>query len=138
MSTRKRKKDQAGPLSGGKRTDALLAARPYRNESMDVQRLDGGGVRVSVPLQRPRWLVPPLSWILPFSSRRRVQLDALGASVLNLCDGRRTVESMIEKFAADHRLSFREAQIPVVQFLRQLTTRGLVAIVGATEDGDEA
>jgi hypothetical protein len=85
---------------------------------------------VSVPMRRPRFLVPPLSWILPYSSHRRVELDALGAGVLDLCDGRRSVEAVIEAFAARHKLSFREAQLAVTQFLKQLTHRGLLAIVG--------
>jgi len=137
MSKAKRKKTGES-LSGRQRAEKLLGARVYRNESMEVHRLADGALRASIPLQRPRWLVPPLSWILPFSREREVQLDALGAGVLEMCDGRRTVESMIEKFAADHTLSFREAQVSVVQFLRQLTARGLVAIVGAGEDDDEA
>jgi hypothetical protein len=89
------------------------------------------GTMVSVPVRRPSWLVPPISWILPFSSHRRVELDDLGLEVLNLCNGRNTVESIIEKFAADHKLSFREAQLSVTQFLRLLTERGLVAVVGS-------
>jgi hypothetical protein len=51
-----------------------------------------------------------------------------------MCDGRRTVEAIIEEFAADHKLSFREAQLSVTQFLRQLTQRGLIAVVGESKD----
>ena len=115
----------------------MLRARPFANEAMARQRLSGGKLVVSVPLRRPRYLVPPLSWILPFSSHRRVELDVLGVEVLDCCDGRHTVESIIEKFAELHKLTFREAQLAVMQFLRQLTQRGLVAIVGVDEDPDK-
>ena len=117
--------------------ERMLRSRPYANEAMKVERLHGGGGIASIAIRRPRYLVPPLSWILPFSSHRRVQLDALGLEVLDLCDGRHTVERMIETFASAHRLTFREAQLPVTQFLRQLTQRGLVAIVGDKKDDDE-
>jgi hypothetical protein len=40
------------------------------------------------------------------------------------------VERIVESFAADHKLTFREAQLSVTQFLRMLTERGVVAIVG--------
>jgi hypothetical protein len=108
----------------------FLASVPHRNEAMEITR-KGRATVAAVPVRRPSWLVPPISWILPFSSHRRVELDEVGAGVLEMCNGRNTVETIIEKFAADHKLSFREAQLPVTQFLRMLTQRGLVAVVGA-------
>jgi len=96
---------------------------------MELHRLREGGAVVSVPMRRPSWMVPPLSWVFPFSSHRRVQLDRVGLGVLDLCDGLRTVEGIIEQFAADNKLSYREAQLPVTQFMRMLLQRGLVAAV---------
>ena len=118
-------------------TADYLRAVPYRNEMMGVTRRSNGGLLASIPMKRPRFLVPPLSWILPYSTHRRVELDALGAEVLDLCDGKRDVERIIEEFAASHKLTFRESQLAVTQFLRQLTRRGLTAIVGRNEDTDE-
>ena len=115
----------------------LLSAVPHANEAMEIKSRSGGGVLASVPMERSRMLVPPLSWILPYSSHRRVELDVLGASVLKMCDGRTTVESIIETFSVRHRLSFRESQLAVTQFLRQLVQRGVVAIVGLGENLDE-
>ena len=107
----------------------LLASVPHKNEAAEI-RPAGDGVIVSVPIRRPNWLVPPISWILPWGDRRRVQLDAPGSAVLALCDGRRNVEQIIETFAENHKLSFRESQLAVTQFLRELLRRGVVAIVG--------
>jgi len=87
-------------------------------------------------MKRPWYLVPPLSWIMPFSESRRVQLDPLGAALFEMCDGRRTVEEIIERFAVSNLLSFRESQLAVVSFLQLLTARGLVALAGA--GGEEA
>lgn len=102
---------------------------PFRNGRMRVEETDESGVIVTVPLRRPKWLVPPISWLLPFRESRRVELDALGAEVLDLCNGRWAVETIVTEFARRHALSFREAQLPVVQFLRMLTQRGVIAIV---------
>lgn len=111
-------------------TAQLLSAVPHANRAAEVKPY-GEGVLVKVPIQRPSWLVPPLSWILPFSKVRRIALDGVGAEVLRLCDGRRTVEEVIETFAQDHKLSFREAQIAVTQFLGDLLKRGIVAFAGS-------
>lgn len=124
---RKRPKEQASAAE-------MLRAVPYRNEAMQLTDRPGGGVLAAVPMRRPRYLVPPLSWILPYSTHRQVELDAVGAAVLKKCDGEHTVEAIIEELAAENRLSFREAQLPVTQFLKQLTQRGLVAVVGLNED----
>ncbi len=112
----------------------FLRSRPMRNESMLVERRPDGTTLASVPLRRPAWLVPPLSWLMPFSSHRRIELDTVGSAVLDLCDGRRTVERIIEDFARKEKLSFREAQLPVTQFLGQLAERGMMAIVGFQKD----
>ncbi|MCK4601358.1 MAG: hypothetical protein KAU28_02760, partial [Phycisphaerae bacterium] len=81
----------------------FLPAVPHTNQAMELTRKRDGGVVASVPVRRPKYLVPPLSWILPFSSRRRVELDSLGASVLDMCDGGRNIESIIEQFASNHK-----------------------------------
>ena len=128
--------DQAKQDAVKVQTGEFLRAVPYPNQTIAVRRLADGGGLAEVPIARPRWLVPPLSWILPFSTQRRIRLDAIGVAVLNLCNGRNAVETIIENFAADNKLSFREAQLPVTQFLQQLTQRGLVAIVGAKKRAD--
>lgn len=107
----------------------LLSAVPHKNDAMKIEAA-GQGALVSVPLSRPKWLVPPVSWILPWSQHRRVRLDEPGTEVLNLCDGNRTVEEVIERFAQEHKLSFREGQMAVTQFLRELLRRGIVVLVG--------
>jgi hypothetical protein len=115
-----------GPITA----DSFLRAVPYANRAMEITRRSDGGALAAVPIPRPRFLIPPLSWILPVSTHRRVELEPVGVAVLDLCDGRRTVEDVIEKFASEHGLSFREAQLSITEFLHQLVTRGLVAIVG--------
>ena len=116
----------------------LLAAVPHVNQAMELRRRSSGNVLAMVPMRRPRWLVPPISWIVPFSPHRRVELDPAGAAVLDKCNGVRSVERIIEEFATEHKLSFREAQLPVMQFLRQLTQRGLIVSVGAGPDPNES
>ncbi len=119
-------------------TAQTLSAIPHANRSMQLQRRGNGTALATIPLQKPAYLIRPLTWILPFSSVRRVELDRLGLSVFDLCDGLRTVEAIIEEFAIRHKLSFREAQLSVMQFLRELTNRGIVAIVGLDEGSEQS
>jgi hypothetical protein len=121
-----------GAVDEGKKTTpaVLLRSIPVPNTSARSEKCDGGGLLIRIPIRRPSYLVPPLSWVLPFSSERRVRLDSVGSAVLALCDGRRTIEGVVESLAAEHGLTFHEAQVPVMQFLRPLTERGVIAIAG--------
>ena len=98
-----------------------------------VTQHSDGGAMVQVPLNRPKWLIPPISWIFPFSDKRKVKLDEIGSDVLNFCNGKNTVETIIENFAAKNKLSFREAQLPVTKFFQLMTERGIIVIVGPQE-----
>jgi hypothetical protein len=113
--------------------DDMLKAIPYANEAVRLETRKDGSVLASVPLKKPAWVAGPLGWLLPYSSHRRVELDPIGAAVMAMCDGKKKVEEIISEFARENLLSWREAQICVMQFLRQVTERGLVVIVGSSK-----
>ncbi len=108
----------------------ILTAVPVLNETVRLDRRKDGSAVASIPMKKPGWVSGPLGWLLPYSSHRRVELDALGVAVLGLCDGKRKVEEVVEEFARQNLLSWREAQVCVMQFLRQIVERGVIAIVG--------
>jgi len=99
-----------------------------RNRAAGVAAGPAGEVAISVATKRPRFLVPPLSWLVPLKPARTVRLDRLGTEVWALCDGERTVEAVIDEFASRHALSFHEARVAVTGYLTQLVQRGALAI----------
>jgi len=106
----------------------FLRSMPQVNKSLETARRDDGCLTVTIPVAQPRFRIPILSWFRPYVTHRRVELDELGTSVYEMCDGR-TVEKIVEAFAAAHKLTFREAQISVTTFLHQLSKRGIVFLV---------
>lgn len=113
----------------------MLAARPARNAAAEAAHAPSGELALAVRRRRPRWHVPPLSWIVPIRPTRTVRLDPLGAQVWELCDGERSVEAIVDAFAAAHRLSFHEARVAVTGYLSQLVQRGALAIALCEEGG---
>ena len=85
-------------------------------------------LRVRVPLRHPGWLVPPLSWVVRPRHQRVVSLDRIGTEVWQACDGRRTVEQIVDAFSERRRLTFHEARAAVTGFLRSLVQRGILAV----------
>ena len=114
--------------------EKLLDAVPTPNAAVRLERR-GDSVLLFVPLRPRFWTGPPLSWLLPFRKERGFALDALGEEVFAACDGRRTLEQIIEAFASRHRIRFHEARLAVTQFLRSLSERNLVALVVPRAEG---
>lgn len=116
----------------------LLAAVPVRNGAVRERRR-GGELVLMVPLARRWWTGRPWNLLLNFRTERGVALDRLGEEVWSGCDGRVTVERLIERFAERHRLRFHEARLSVVAFLRMLVERRvLVLVFGQGEQGADA
>ncbi|MEX0775517.1 MAG: PqqD family protein [Phycisphaeraceae bacterium] len=114
----------------------LLDAVPVRNQAVRTGRR-GGELLLYVSL-KPRWFMrPPISLLMPFRKERGTALDTMGQEVWQACDGGSTVEQIVERFAQAHHLRFHEARMSVMQFLRDLTQRGLLVIVGDKREARE-
>jgi hypothetical protein len=59
---------------------------------------------------------------------RKLQLDILGTGVWDLVDGKSTVMEIIDSFTGIHQLYHKEAEVSVIQFLRELGRRGIVGM----------
>ena len=108
--------------------EELYRAVPVQNEG--AKRLPvKDGLVLEIPLKKPagRWSL--LAWFVPVSSHRRVYLDELGCSVFVDCDGKTSVRKIIHRFADRYRLTFHEARLSIMMFLKSLIRRGALAIV---------
>lgn len=124
----------AGPGSAPLDILDLLAMIPVRNGAVRSQ-VHKGTLILYVPTQR-RWWMGPLS-LLPgvrFRMEKGHALDRLGEEVWLACDGRRSVEAIVEGFADRHKLRFHEARLSVMAFLRMLAQRNLVALAAGSRE----
>jgi hypothetical protein len=112
------------------RLDAL-SYKPVKSQQINETRLETGEVVIEYPMTvRP--LIAAVARRLGKSrelvQKKKLQLDALGTSVWDLVDGKRSVGGMIKIFAETHRLENREAEVSVTQFIRELGKRGLLGL----------
>lgn len=94
-------------------------------------RLDSGEVIVTYPVAVRPWMAKVIGVLgrRPLKPMtRQLQLDLLGTVVWDLLDGQRSVQMLIERFAAQYQLQTREAEISVTQFLRELGRRGIIGM----------
>ncbi len=109
------------------RADALLDTVPIANEAVQEVR-DKGSLVLRVPI-RQRWFNRGLfAIVLPYRQNKGYALDQIGEEVWRACDGKRTMEDLIDTFARRHQLRFHEARVAVTQFVQQMVQRGLLVL----------
>jgi hypothetical protein len=112
------------------RTDALCCI-PIRNPMVVESRMDSGEMLLSYTETLKPWFAGILKRMKKTSEIRRtrkLQLDILGTGVWDLVDGKSTVMEIIDSFAGIHQLYHKEAEVSVIQFLRELGRRGIVGM----------
>lgn len=105
----------------------LLDAVPLVNPDSDSEPLSDGGLYVTFRVRVSAFRRAPFKWFAkdrPFRYRR--QLDRVGREIWEMMDGRTRMEIIFERFADNHRLSFHEARLAVMTFLKSLTEIGAV------------
>jgi hypothetical protein len=108
--------------------DQSLAAKPVRNKNVVVSRDDDGNVVFTLP-RRKVWWADWIAKVLRMPERKKVALDEVGTVVWDLCDGKNTVRTIIDRFVQKYKLNRREAEVSMFAYLKELTRRGFVGLV---------
>jgi hypothetical protein len=116
----------------------MLDTCPIPNEAARLVHSDEEGAVYEIPLRRPGWYRAPISWFLPMRRFSKVFVYGAGREVLDLCDGERDVESIIEEFAERHDLTFHESRVSITQYFRSLVERGMLAVAILAPGGSTA
>ena len=109
-----------------------LRARVRVSDAARVEKLDNGRVTLVYPVDRPRSLrLLRLLGAMPAGPERRqqtVELDLIGAIVWEQCGQNRRVSEMVEHIRERFRISHREAELSVTEFIRALGSRGVLSV----------
>ncbi len=111
--------------------EQALACRPVPCPIVDVEDLSDDQVRLCYPLSLKPWFARLAGRFGMWDGRprmKRLELDAMGTTVWRLMDGSRSVEDVIDAFAARYGLEWREAELSVSAFIKDLGRRGLVGL----------
>lgn len=107
----------------------MLQAQPVQNAAAEVTHEDAGQVKIKVEKRKPRFLVPPVSWLVRPRLWRVLRLDELGSQIWELSGKSSTVEEIVDAFAESHSLSFHEARVSVTGYIKLLVERGALVMV---------
>ncbi len=116
-------------VSVAKSWRTMLEACPVHNHAARQDRDRRNKLMLTIQRKKPKALIPPFSWILRMNMTSRLQLDKLGVCIWDLCDGNRSVEEIIDKFAEEFQLTFHEARVSVTNYIKDLMQRGALVLI---------
>ena len=117
----RKKKGQSLSPDGRK---AALRGKPHRTPTVR-EKEENGKLYVTVQLQRSGWQ----RLLGADKTRERTfGLDSYGRRVYECCDGKQTVQAIINRFAKSTHVSVPEAEMAVTKFVRTLMSKGLLVI----------
>ncbi len=133
MVSKQAKRETTASVPGS--WDRMMKAVLLPNQAVNFVRDEAdGAISLTVPTRRPSFLFPPISWVIRPPKERLTILDHTGALLWKLCDGHRTVEEIVERFAILHHLSFHESRVSVTGYIKSLLQRGILAVAVQPED----
>ena len=113
--------------------EAMFKSKPVRNDDLAWKKNEADEVVVTLT-RSETWKIRLLSKIFWIPEKRSLVLDEIGAQVWEMCDGRTTVEAMVKRLSAIHKLNFKEAEVSLLAYLKKLGQKRLVGFVVAKDD----
>jgi len=108
--------------------DDVLRSLPVRNSLVKWTKEESGEVSLVIPVAQKKHLQLLVRW-MKLPDKRVVSLDEVGSYVWERCDGQTSFERIAEELAERFRLTRREAEASLAEFLRILGRRGMIGIV---------
>ena len=101
--------------------------RPLRNPQLEWHCNDDGFV-VATLTRRAGLRGKMISFFLAVPETRPVVLDEVGTFVWHLCDGEHSVEQIAAELSREYKLSHREVEVSLNEYLKMLGRRGMIAV----------
>jgi hypothetical protein len=106
----------------------VLRSVPVRNSLVEWTKEESGEISLVIPVDQKAH-VRLLIRLMKLPNKRVVSLDEVGSYVWECCDGQRTFEQITTELANRFRLTRREAEASLAEFLRVLGRRGMLGFV---------
>ena len=107
-----------------------LAIVPMRNPLVEWERREKTAI-LDVPMRDDRLARLVKRMVRNVPSKRHIELDEVGASVWELCDGKRDINSLVDFISKSYKLTRREAEASVTAFLQTLAKKNLIGLMRA-------
>ncbi|MFA5858093.1 MAG: PqqD family protein [Elusimicrobiota bacterium] len=104
-----------------------LTAVPRKNGLITEDKRGEEEVVLKLPLKY-KGINSFFAWMFILPKNRIVALDPIGTVIWDACDGQRTVAGLIQIIVEKYKLSFKESELSIFEYVRNLVERGLVQL----------
>jgi hypothetical protein len=104
-----------------------LKAVPVKNEACRELELDNGLIQLSVPVRRT-WFTRLMGRLTSLPKYKKMELDEIGSYVWRQVDGRATVRDLIDRLCGRFKLTRREGEVSLTQYLRTLARKNVIGL----------
>ena len=112
--------------------EAMLGSKPVRNELVEWERDENGEVVIRLT-RVDNWKVKVLAKLFYIPKQRKIGLDTVGSQVWEMCDGKHSVDGMIQILAKEYKLNRKEAEVALMAYLKKLGQKRLVGFAVPTK-----
>ena len=105
--------------------EEVLGLYPSRGDHIIWNHTKDDEVTIRIP-RLNTWWIKIFSRVPYLPEERTIILDAIGAKVWELCDGKHSVAHIRDDLARCYNLHPREAEVSLLQYLQQLNKKRLV------------
>lgn len=110
-----------------------LESVPMVNQLITIDHDAEGHVVLHVPRKRTS-MVKMIAKLFRLPPYKQIELDELGTYAVELCDGTRSVDEIVDAFADEFQLNRREAEVSMLTYLQTLAKRGIIGFAVEKED----
>ena len=105
----------------------MLYSIPIHAGGIRADILDDGRISFTV-LRNPKRMIRFFLGVLGVSGEKNITLDEIGTFVWQHCDGQRTVADISQCMKDEYKLTRKEAQVSVLQFIQLLMKKGILTV----------
>lgn len=104
-------------------------SKPQRNPDVLQEPAEDGGILLTAPLlQQGSGFAGMMAKWMRAPDTKRFELEAVGAFVWNLCDGKHTFEGISNRLREEFKMNRIEADAALLAFLQMLGQRRLITL----------
>ncbi len=128
FGAKKKEYDQNDIQLRGDTWRAGLLVHPHHRKDIFVETTSQGTLLISALFDPPKWYKPPVTWIINLNLNKKYELSGLSMQVWEWCDGKNSMEQIIDLFAQKYQYTFHEARVSVISYLKKLADKGILLV----------
>ena len=114
----------------------MLNSRPARNEAVGWDKVESGEVQIKI-VRQDTWKIRMMAKVFYIPKERKITLDEVGSEVWLMCNGKTSVEQMIESLSTKYQLNRKEAEVSLLSYLKTLGQKRFVGFMLETQKASQ-